>query len=151
MPQTRFYGSQVGGPNLTPHSYTGSPLDLLQHDILTAFKFICFMPFIVWPLKPYGSGELCELYPSGPNLWAIFLHVILVIMQLPFILSVPFWVLFPMWWVVLAVAAFMVVNKAICYLLNGSSMEFPSNPKFAEAKEEHKHEQWIFLNGVAVG
>lgn len=45
----------------------------------------------------------------------------------------------------------MLVNKAICFLLNGDKSEFPSNPAFAEVKEEHKHEQWLFLNGVAVG
>ncbi len=46
---------------------------------------------------------------------------------------------------------FWLINQGICYFLNGSKMRYPSNPKFAEAKEEHKHEQWIFLNGVAVG
>jgi hypothetical protein len=35
--------------------------------------------------------------------------------------------------------------------LNGSQMRYPSNPKYAEKKPEHAHEQWIFLNGVAVG
>lgn len=45
----------------------------------------------------------------------------------------------------------MLVNKAICFLINGSKLEFPSNPKFDMGKEEHNNEQWIFLNGVAVG
>jgi hypothetical protein len=151
MPHTKFYGSQVGGEKLTVHSYTGSPLKLLRHDVLCALQFFMFLPFIVWPLKPHGSRELCELYPSAANLWAMFLHLILCFMQLPFILSVPFWVFFPVWWVLGCVTVFMVVTQGICYLLNGSRMEYPSNPKYAEAKKEHEHEQWIFLNGVAVG
>ena len=148
---TKFYGSQVGGSSTTPHSYTGSPLALLRHDILTAFEFILFLPFIIFPLTPHKSGPLCELYPSLANLYDIFLHGILIIMQLPFILSVPFWVVFPVWWVVLGVAGFVAVNESICYLLNGKDMEVKSNPDFVEARKEHEHEQWIFLNGVAVG
>lgn len=46
---------------------------------------------------------------------------------------------------------FGLVNKVICKFLNGDGIEYPSNPKYAEAREEHKHEQWVFLNGVAVG
>lgn len=148
---TKFYGSQVGSAATKPHSYTGSPYQLVKHDILTAVKFILYMPYIVWPLKPWGSDEFCELYPSPANLWAIFLHVILVFIQLPFILSIPIWLFFPVWWVLLCVGVFMLVNTGICFLLNGSKLEFPSNPAFAEAKEEHANEQWIFLNGVAVG
>lgn len=97
------------------------------------------------------SRQLCELYPSAENLWAISLHVILVFLQLPFILSVPFWLLFPVWQVAIFVALFLLVNTSICGLLNGTTIEFPSNPEYAAAKEHHKHEQWIFLNGVAVG
>ena len=146
-----FYGSQVGGASTEPHSYTGSPWELLKHDILTALKFVFYLPYIVWPIKPWGSNELCELYPSRANVWAITLHVVLVLMQLPFILSIPLWLFFPVWWVLFCVVMFMLVNKAICFLLNGDKSEFPSNPDLAEVKDEHKHEQWLFLNGVAVG
>jgi hypothetical protein len=149
--QTKFYGSQVGGSGVTPRSYTGSPLKLLRQDLASAFRFGLFLPFIVYPFTPLGSGPLCELYPSWVNLWSMFLHVILIIMQLPFILSIPFWVFFPLWTVIIGVAVFWAVNQGICYLLNGSKMRYPSNPKYAEKKAEHAHEQWIFLNGVAVG
>jgi hypothetical protein len=81
----------------------------------------------------------------------MFLHFILIIMQLPFILSVPFWIFFPVWSVLGGVVVFGLINQGICYLLNGSQMRYPSNPKFVEQKKEHEHEQWIFLNGVAVG
>jgi hypothetical protein len=149
--QTKFYGSQVGSKVVIPHSYTNSPLGLLRQDIASAFGFWKFLPFIVFPFRPQSSGPLCELYPSASNLWSMFLHFILFIMQLPFILSVPFWIFFPVWSVLGVVVVFGLVNQGFCYLLNGSQMRYPSNPKFVEKKKEHEHEQWIFLNGVAVG
>ena len=81
----------------------------------------------------------------------MFLHLMLIIMQLPFILSVPFWLMFPLWSVVGGVAVFLMINQSICFLLNGSDMEAESKKEHAERKKEHEHEQWIFLNGVAVG
>jgi len=72
-------------------------------------------------------------------------------MQLPFVLSVPLWVFFPVSWVLVGVAVFWAVNQGICYVLNGSRMRYESDPKFATLEKEHAHEQWIFLNGVAVG
>jgi hypothetical protein len=149
--QIKFYGSQVGGSIVTPHSYTGSPLKLLRQDFASAFKFWLFLPFIVYPFTPFGSGPLCELYLSPANLWSMFLHVILIILQLPFILSIPLWVFLPVWTVIIGVVVFLAVNQVIWYLLNGTQMRYPSNPKYAERKPEHAHEQWIFLNGVAVG
>ena len=134
-----------------PHSYTNSLLTLLRQDVASAFSFWVFAPFIVYPFTPLSSGPLCELYPSASNLWSMFLHIILFFMQAPFLLSILTWVFFPLWAVMGGIAVFWVINKGIWYLLNGSKMRYPSNPKFAEAKEEHKHEQWIFLNGVAVG
>jgi len=149
--QTKFYGSQVGGSVVIPHSYTGSPLQLLRQDVASAFGFWKFLPFILYPFRPQFSGPLCELYPSASNLWSMFLHLILFLLQLPFILSIPIWIFFPLWSILGGVAVFWLVNSVIWYLLNGKEMRFPSNPKFAEKKPEHEHEQWIFLNGVAVG
>lgn len=151
MAITKFYGSQVGGTATTPQSYTTAPLSLLKADIASAFNFAAFLPFIVFPAKPLNSAELCELYPSAANLWSMFLHLVLMLMQIPFIMSLPFWLFFPMWWVVGGIALFWMVNQSICFLLNGKAMEFPSNPNFAKKNLEHAHEQWIFLNGVAVG
>ncbi|KAH7395471.1 hypothetical protein BKA64DRAFT_59873 [Cadophora sp. MPI-SDFR-AT-0126] len=148
---TKFYGSQVGGKTTTPHSYTSSPLGLLKHDILSALSFYLNLPYIIFPLRPQLSGPLCELYPSRGNLYDMFLHLILIIMQLPFVLSVPFWLMFPVWTVVGGVAVFVIVNESICFLLNGKEMKVESKKEYAERKKEHEHEQWIFLNGVAVG
>ena len=151
MSQVKFYGSQVGGKIVTAHSYTDSPIALLRHDVWCALKLFAFCPFIVFPLSPLASGKLCELYPSAANLWNIFLHMLLVLMQLPFILSIPFWIFFPVWSVIAGVSVFWTVNQTICYVLNGSKLQYNSDPKYAKLKDEHTHEQWIFLNGVAVG
>jgi hypothetical protein len=151
MSQIKFYGSQVGGKIVTPHSYTDSPMVLLRHDVWSALKLFAFSPFIVFPLSPLSSGKFCELYPSKANLWNIFLHVLLIFLQLPFILSVPFWIVFPVWTVIIGVSVFWAINQTICYLLNGSKLQYLSDPKYARSEENHKHEQWIFLNGVAVG
>ncbi|KAI9052655.1 hypothetical protein LZ554_003994 [Drepanopeziza brunnea f. sp. 'monogermtubi'] len=147
----KFYGSQVGGSSTTPHSYTGSPWVLLQHDIASAFQYICFLPFIIFPLSSLKSGPLCELYPSSANLYDIFLHIILMLLQLPFVLSVPFWVVFPLWWVLIGVGVFIGVNEAICWLLNGKEMEVWSKDDYVEGRGTFENEQWIFLNGVAAG
>jgi len=153
MPHTKFYGSQVGGKVVVPHSYTGSPAQLLRSDIWSALRFFTLLPYIVWPLFPQDSGHFCELYASKENLYNIFLHVVLVLMQLPFILSIPFWVIMPvpLSWIICGAAVFGIINQGICFLLNGPHMRYVSKPKYSMNRKEHKNEQWIFLNGVAVG
>jgi hypothetical protein len=152
-PSTRikFYGSQIGSQATIPKAYTDDPLTLLRSDIFSALRFYLFLPFIVMPIVPQLSGPLSELYPSAANLWSMFLHLILVLMQLPFILSIPFWVFFPVWSVLIGVGLFWAVNQGICYLLNGNKMQVWSEAKFTDEKEARKNEQWLFLNGVAVG
>jgi len=151
MKRIKFYGSQIGSQTTIPHPYTDSPLTLLWSDIVCALRFYLFLPFIVIPILPQLSGPLSELYPSASNIWSMFLHLILVFMQVPFILSVPFWVFFPVWSVLIGVGVFWAVNQGICYLLNGNKMKLWSEAKFTEEKEVRKNEQWLFLNGVAVG
>ena len=147
----KFHGSQIGSQATIPLPYTDSPLTLLRSDILAALRFYLFLPFIIMPLRPQLSGSLSELYPSASNLWSMFLHLILVCMQLPFILSIPFWVFFPVWSVLIGVGIFWVINRGIWHLLNGKDMATWSEAKFTTGKEVRKNEQWIFLNGVAVG
>jgi hypothetical protein len=147
----KFYGSQIGSQATIPKPYTDSPLALLRSDILSALGFYLFLPFIVMPVTPQLSGPLSELYPSVANLWSMFLHLILVFMQVPFILSIPFWVFFPVWSVLIGVGVFWAANQGICYLLNGNKMKIWSEAKYTEEKEVRKNEQWLFLNGVAVG
>lgn len=45
----------------------------------------------------------------------------------------------------------MSINKVICFILNGPGMVYKSDPIYSSSTEENEHEQWIFLNGVAVG
>jgi hypothetical protein len=154
MARIKFYGSQIGGKNVIPHSYTDSPMILLHHDIWSAIMLSPFLQFIVRPLRPWGSGELfCELYPSRANIWCMFLHVILCFMQSAFLISIPFWFLFflPLTTIIFGVGVFWTVNQGICHILNGSKTEYRSDPKYARITKEHEHEEWIFLNGVAVG
>ncbi|RYP46545.1 hypothetical protein DL768_007261 [Monosporascus sp. mg162] len=52
---------------------------------------------------------------------------------------------------------FKLLSKDIFYFfyyagtLNGSTIVFHSDPEYAPTLAEHEHEQWIFINGVAVG
>lgn len=155
MARTRFFGSQVGGRVVTPHSYTGSPLQLLKEDVKNAFCFYQFLPFIVWPIRPSRSGDLCELYPSVANLLDMFLHFILVLMQIPFLIFLaltPLWMwFFPLGPVVVGIVIFWTINQGICFILNGSKLQYASDPKLTPRSKEFENEQWIFLNGVAVG
>ncbi|KAG9241272.1 hypothetical protein BJ878DRAFT_521536 [Calycina marina] len=153
MSRTKFFGSQVGGKAVVPLTYTGSPAQLLRADICNAFRYIGLLPYVMCPVQPKGSGKLCELYASNRNIYCIFLHIILVLLQLPFILSVPLWFVMPvpLFWIAGGVVAFWLVNEGICQLLNGKEMRFMSDPKYSRGLKEHRNEQWIFLNGVSVG
>jgi hypothetical protein len=155
MAHIKFIPSQIGSQKLSSYTYTSSPSTLLLHDLLLAFRSLLFLPFIIYPLSPHRSGALCELYPSLANLWDMFLHLVLICLQLPFLLSMPLWVVFPvpLSWILAGVAVFWAVNAAVCRLLNGwrGEMRFRSREEYAGRRKEHEHEQWIFLNGVAVG
>jgi hypothetical protein len=74
-------------------------------------------------------------------------------MQSAFLISIPFWFLFflPLTTIIFGVGVFWTVNQGICHILNGSKTEYRSDPKYARITKEHEHEEWIFLNGVAVG
>ncbi|OLN94211.1 hypothetical protein CCHL11_02838 [Colletotrichum chlorophyti] len=151
MGSTKFLGSQVGGSSVINYSYTDFPWKLLAWDIYYFFQYSWALPWIVWPVSPADSGDLDELALTRQNLFCIFMHVILCILQIAFILALPFAVLLPIWVAGLAVASFFAVNYLLCLLLNGPTLTYTSDPKFAPALPEHAHEQWIFLNGVAVG
>ena len=154
-PQRNFYASQIGGQKVEPLTYTGSPFQLLRADILSAWKYKWFLPFIVIPFTPWPSGKLDELcLRSYKNVWALFLHTILILAQLGFgvwlALGVVFW--FPVWGYVGGMVGFWAFNKAFCVLINGWKREFNSKVEISpECLEKYKHEKWVFMNGVAVG
>ncbi|KXJ85072.1 hypothetical protein Micbo1qcDRAFT_237594 [Microdochium bolleyi] len=147
---TRFFGSQVGGESVINYGYTDMPMKLLMWDMRSFLTYVWFLPWIVWPLTPHDSGDFDELAFNRANAWCIFVHIILIFLQLGFIIALPFTLLFPLWIDVLAITLFFLVNWALCLLLNGKTTTMYSDPKYA-SEEDHPHEQWIFLNGVAVG
>lgn len=151
MPSTRFLGSQIGGQSVINYSYTDLPWKLFAWDIYTFFSYISFIPYVLWPLTPSNSGDLDELSLTAQNIFCIAVHFVLVIFQLAFILVLPFCIFLPVTVVVGGVGAFLLVNYGLCMLLNGRSTEYHSDPRYAERRAEHAHEQWVFINGVAVG
>jgi hypothetical protein len=146
-----FFGSQVGSRVVTPVIYTGSPIKLFYYDVKYSVMHLFDLPSIVFPWTPYGSGHLDELYPSIENLYSMFLHLVLFICQALFLLSVPFWFIFPVWLVAGFVTVFMLLNSMFCFLLNGFKMHYDSDPEITKKMPKHDNEQWVFLNGVAVG
>ncbi|KAM0276389.1 hypothetical protein ACHAQH_006791 [Verticillium albo-atrum] len=151
MGSTKFFGSQVGGQTVINYAYTDLPSRLMTWDIYYFFYYSWALPWIILPLTPSDSGDLDELAVTPQNIFCIVLHFILCILQLLFVLSLPAALFFPIWMAVVCWGAFLVFNWAICLLLNGPGIEYHSDKKFAEARPEHAHEQWVFLNGVAVG
>ena len=153
MTSTRFLGSQIGGQSVISYSYTDLPWKLLAYDVYYFFSYLWALPYVLWPVKPseLNSDHLDELAPTPANLFCIFIHFLLVIFQLAFIVALPFSILFPIPVVTAAIGAYLVFNHALCMLINGSETEYHSDPEYAPALPEHAHEQWIFINGVASG
>ncbi len=148
---THFYGSQIGGQSEINYGYTDMPSKLMAWDLYYFFHFMWALPYILCPLTPADSEELSELSPTRANVWCIVVHVVLVLMQLGGVLSLLFLTLLPVWTAAAAVGIFLLVNKALSMLLNKSGVEYHSDPKYAPALDEHAHEQWIYINGVATG
>ncbi|KAI1338161.1 hypothetical protein F5Y15DRAFT_407783 [Xylariaceae sp. FL0016] len=151
MAHTKFFGSQVGGSSVINYSYTDMPWKLMMWDVRYFFKFAWYLPWIVWPVTPCDGGDFDELSLTAPNLWCIFVHIILVFLQLTFLLALPLAFVLPVWLFLAALAAFLLVNSLLCRCLNGGTITYTSDPRYAPALREHQHEQWIFVNGVAVG
>ncbi|KAI1498454.1 hypothetical protein F5X99DRAFT_393574 [Biscogniauxia marginata] len=148
---TEFFGSQVGGKSVISYSYTDLPWKLLVWDIRYFFTFVWALPWIVWPFRPCQGEHFDELSFTRQNMWCLFIHGILIIYQVSFILALPTAFLLPVWLVLIGLAIFFTINWLLCLCLNGKTIVFESDPKYAPALEEHKHEQWIYLNGVACG
>ncbi|KAK1463707.1 hypothetical protein CCUS01_08120 [Colletotrichum cuscutae] len=109
----------------------------------------------------YPSGEMDELYPSVGNLWCLFIHGILIVTQLAFLISLPFLATLPFQFFVLYVGGFIFVNYIFCLQLNAGTennllkSQHALWPEAAKWKSldpnENYSEEWIFLNGVSVG
>jgi hypothetical protein len=135
----------------TPRPYTSNPFSLVRVDISLFFHNIFYLFNIVKPLTPWLSGELDELNPSGPNLFALALHILLIILQLVFIISLPMCLGFPLGGVIVYVAAFFLLNQAVCKVLNGPSGVLHVSKTDLSRFPKRPNEKWIFLNGVAAG
>jgi hypothetical protein len=152
MPTSKtFFGSQVGGKSVINYSYTDLPWRLLGWDVFYFCKFFWALPYILLPITPSDSGDLDELSFTVENIFCVVVHAILVVLQLLFVLALPLAIILPIWMVVLGIAAFLLLNNGLCMLLNGEKVTYQSDPKYARALPQHAHEQWIFINGVAVG
>ncbi|KAF7933197.1 hypothetical protein EAE99_003082 [Botrytis elliptica] len=149
----KFYPSQIGSNLVTPLSYTASPAKLFLQDLWVVFVNLRFVPGIFLPLTPTPSGVLDELYPSAGNLFDLALHAVLFFLQLCFILSIPIWMMMPVWVVATGFTIFWVFNYYLCLILNGSASvtTCESAPEYAQRKEEHAHERWVYMNGVCTG
>jgi hypothetical protein len=150
----RFFGSQIGGETEEPLSYTGSPSRLFVSDILLFLRWSPYLPNIAFPIWPWPSGDLDELYPSLANIFDITLHLILFLTQAAFLISLPFLTTFPFFLYVAYVGGFTALNTAVCKLLNGRIPEGglkSTEDNQSRAWARHDDEAWIFLNGVAVG
>ena len=87
MPSVSFIPSQVGSPDEIPLPYTASPLRLLASDIILVIHHLGSVVWLFSPLWPCKSGALDETYPSRQNIWCGVVHVVLVIAQLLFLIS----------------------------------------------------------------
>lgn len=139
--------------------YTSAPWKLLLDDSILFLQNFFYLKNIVLPLwngngRAFPSKDLDELYPSLANIHDIVFHSILIVTQSAFILSLPFLAALPFPVLFGYVGIFIAVNQLACWRLNGympdgvlESTEFPECKDW----EPHEHEQWVFLNGVAVG
>ncbi|KAK2609821.1 hypothetical protein N8I77_003300 [Diaporthe amygdali] len=142
-----------------PDYYTGAPWRLLLDDSILFLRNFSYLKNIVLPLwndsgRKFSSGHLDELFPSLGNIHDITFHAILIVAQSAFILSLPFLAALPFPLLFGYIGVFIVVNQLACWRLNGympggvlESTYFPESKNW----EPHPDEQWVFLNGVAVG
>jgi hypothetical protein len=145
-----FLPSQIAGSEPVPLPYTGNPLRLCGSDAWLIYQEIGFVFGIIQPLTQWLSGELDELYPSIPNLICMGLHLLLFIVQLIFLISLPFCIILPMGWFAIYVVAVLSFTAAVSRVLNGSGDSIVSNINIG-SDGKHEDECWLFLNGVSVG
>lgn len=111
--------------------------------------------FEAWAQRYFHSGPMDELYPSWSNIRDIIFHSILIVTQSAFLISLPFLSFFSFNVFVAYVGLFVGINYLACIGLNGWMPEgfiwSADTPSAREWELNHPEEEWIFLNGVAVG
>jgi len=113
------------------------------------------LPYIIWPIHSSTSGSFDELAGTYAHFETIAIHVVLLLAQSFFLLSIiPLLILpvLPFGVVVVYVVAFVVLNQLLCnLLLNGPHATLQSNIDLSQFPQAHPKEKWIFINGIAVG
>ena len=144
-----------------PIPYTANPLLLIMNDLMLYVQITFTWPItagllsIVLPLSPMRSGTLDEMAPTVANLWTIFLHLILIVAQTFFTLSlVPLaFVGLPLLYL-LYIGSFIKGNQWFSALVNGPRLR-GLHESHSDCVKGHwpkyEHEKWVFINGVAVG
>jgi hypothetical protein len=133
-----------------------NPLRLVWLDILSIFGLARLLPLVVAPLVPCASGRLDELSLTWANITDMFLHTILIVIQLVLILTLPvmtvlFWFL-PGLVSLVFVVSMLVVTLVIMRLLNGGPIS-ECYVGFPEGKMpvNDGSEPWFFINGITIG
>ncbi|KAL3433731.1 hypothetical protein BDV09DRAFT_205150 [Aspergillus tetrazonus] len=136
-----------------PLPYTASPWSLMWEDILLVVRTSWSIPWVLLPLKHQHSNELDELYPSLTNIANVVFQAVLSLVQILFLLSVPVLVIcmVPALWVCVYISGFLWFNRTLCNLIlnRKPSVLVSKYPK--EEAPEHKHEHWVYINGIACG
>jgi len=125
----------------------------LWYDIKLVFALFRsgLLPGLFFPLGPFRSAELDELFPSSENLKDILLHFLFTIVQLTFLIHLFFRVDGSQLLIITYLATFIWLNKILCMLtLNGRSPFLISNVNMSNFPS-HDNERWIFINGIGVG
>lgn len=136
-------------PDQSPVPYTANPLALCSYDVVLFLKCAWAIPGILRPWKSSGS-KLDELYPSLPNLFALFLHGNLIVLELFWLLSLPFLTLLPIWTAALYTSVVFGLIWIMSTILNGQDNVLESKIHLRDDLE-HPEECWIYLNGVSIG
>jgi hypothetical protein len=153
-----------------PVPYTSDPNILFLKDValflrLTLdFRNLSLLS-IIWPILPIRSN-LDELAFTRGNVWAISVHVVLIVVQLGFFASLAIapCIGTPVLLYFAIVLAFIVANKLFCdvtlngprrhvFYAGGDFAQDPTDPhlKLVSKDARHAGERWVFINGVAVG
>ncbi|KAL4879428.1 hypothetical protein BJY04DRAFT_96062 [Aspergillus karnatakaensis] len=136
-----------------PLPYTASPWKLLYEDIILFFRVAWSIPGLLFPFSSYQRQNLDELAPTPRNMGNAALQIVLSLLQIVFLVSIPvlFICMIPALWIGIYMVGVVWVNKQTCrVLVNRGSSVLVSNYPELDAPE-HRHEHWIFINGIATG
>ncbi|KAF2088066.1 hypothetical protein K490DRAFT_73060 [Saccharata proteae CBS 121410] len=140
--------SQIGGTSGgTPLPYTANPFQLMWSDLLLLFTK---MNLLVGLFLPLAKDKLDEIYPDVGNFVSLFWQVVLTIIQVLFVVSLPFCLFVPVAWFMIYFAGMMAINIPIWWIVNGFVRELRSQAHIV-SDTKHPEEKWVFINGVSVG